>query len=329
MRWHIITCTTLLLGACILSVAVGARPISIETLWHSWIDPSQVPGPDLAVIHSRLARTLTGLLVGIALALSGAVMQGMTRNPLADPGLLGLNAGAASAVVLSIYLFGTGSVLGYASCAFIGAACAAALVYTIASLGKTGATPVRLALAGAALTAGLSSITSAILLIDQQAVNQFRMWQMGVLGARTVYETLIIAPFIGLGALVVIAFAARLLNILVLGDATATSLGINVNKARMFLAITVVLLAGAATALAGPIGFLGLIVPHTARLLIGGDYKQILALSLILGPLILIGADVIGRIILPPTEIQAGVMTAFLGAPVFIALVRTRKQVQL
>ncbi|MFC5369408.1 FecCD family ABC transporter permease [Arcanobacterium bovis] len=329
MRWYLITCTALVVVACVVSVAVGARPISLTVLWHYWSDPTLVSSTDLAIIHARFARTLTGLLVGIALAVSGSTMQGMTRNPLADPGLLGLNAGAASAVVLGIYTFGIGSVLGYASFAFIGAACATVTVYAIASYGKTGATPVRLALAGAALSAGLSSITSAILLIDQQTVNQFRMWQMGILGARGTGEILIIAPFIVVGAFVMLIFGSRLLNILALGDATATSLGIRPNRARMCLALITVLLAGSATALAGPIGFLGLIVPHAARLLVGGDYKHILALSLLLGPLALLTADVVGRVIMSPAEIQAGVMTALLGAPVFIALVRTRKQVQL
>ncbi len=267
--------------------------------------------------------------MGIALGIAGTLMQGMTRNPLADPGLLGLHSGAATSVVIGIHVFGIGSILGYASFGFIGAGIAALLVYTIASMGKVGATPIRLALAGAALSTGLSSITSAMLLLNQQVADQFRFWQMGTLGARSKNEVLIIGSIIAISTIPTLVFGGKVLNSLALGEDVASSLGLHVRRVQIYLATIVVLLAGSATALVGPIGFLGLLVPHATRLLVGTDYRRILIFSALIGPLLLISADVLGRIIFPPTEVQASVMTAVIGAPVFIALVRNRKQVEL
>ncbi|GAA3691218.1 iron ABC transporter permease [Arthrobacter ginkgonis] len=316
-----------LLAVCALSLTVGARPTSLATVWDALTAADPVNG-DHAVVLNRVPRTVTGLLVGAALALAGAGMQGIARNPLADPGILGVNAGAALAVVLGIYLFGAANVTGYIWFAFAGAAVAAVAVYLVASLGREGATPLKLALAGAALAAGLASAMHAVLLVSQESFDSFRFWQAGVLGVRSLGEIAQVAPFLAVGAAVVLS-SARLLNALSLGDDTARGLGLRVGRARAVAAAGVVLLCGGATALAGPVGFVGLIVPHAVRALVGSDYRKVLGLSMLTGPVLVLAADVIGRVILPPSEVQVGVVTALVGAPMFIWLIRGRKRVAL
>lgn len=315
-----------LAGGIVASLTIGARSVPVGEVWAALTTAADSTSAD--VVRSRIPRTVLAVAVGAALAVAGAAMQGMTRNPLADPGILGLNAGAAFAVVAAIQLFSIGSVLGFASAAFLGAGVAAVAVYVIASLGRAGATPVRLALAGAGLSAALSAATSAILLTNNTAIGQFRFWQVGVLGARSVRDVLLILPLMLAGA-AVIAGSARLLNTLALGDDSAAGLGISVARGRILLGAGAVLLAGSATALAGPIAFVGLVVPHAVRLLVGGDYARIIALSALLGPVLLLVADTVGRVIAPPAEVQVGVMTAVIGAPVFIALIRSGRQVGL
>lgn len=317
----------LLAAAVVLSLTVGARATGLGTVWDALAATDPANG-DHAVVLSRIPRTLAGLVVGAALGVAGALMQGVARNPLADPGILGINAGSALAVVLGIHLLGIGTVTGYIWFAFAGAAAAAVLVYAVASLGREGATPVKLALAGAALAAGLSSVMNAVLLMNSQALDAFRFWQVGTLGARSVEEIGQVAPFLVAGGAVAL-LSARLLNALALGDDAARGLGIRVGRARALAAAGVVLLCGAATALAGPIAFVGLVVPHALRALVGGDYRKLLPLSLLAGPVLLLLADVAGRVVLPPTEVQVGVMTAVIGGPVFIWLVRARKRVAL
>ncbi|MET0977614.1 MAG: iron ABC transporter permease, partial [Paeniglutamicibacter terrestris] len=209
-----------------------------------------------------------------------------------------------------------------------GAGAAALLVYAVAALGRDGATPLKLALAGAAMAAGLGSLTNAVLMIGQQTLDSFRFWQVGTLGAREVPEMLSVAPLLVLGAVLVLG-GARLLNALALGDDSARGLGFKVGRGRGITAAGVVLLCAAATALAGPIGFVGLIVPHAIRMIAGADYRWLLPLSLLAGPLLLLGADVVGRVIAPPAEIQVGVMTAIIGAPLFLWLLRRGKKISL
>jgi len=316
-----------LLVVCALSLAVGARPTSPATVWDALSSADPANG-DHAVVLARVPRTVAGLLVGAALALAGAGMQGIARNPLADPGILGVNAGAALAVVLGIYLFGAATVSGYVWFAFGGAAAAAVAVYLVASLGREGATPVKLALAGAALAAGLASAMHAVLLVSQESFDAFRFWQAGTLGARSLGEISQVAPFLAVGAAVVL-LSARLLNALSLGDDTARGLGLRVGRSRAVAAAGVVLLCGGATALAGPVGFVGLVVPHAVRALVGGDYRRVLVFSMLAGPVLLLASDVVGRVVLPPSEVQVGVVTALVGAPLFIGLIRGRKRVAL
>ena len=313
--------------ACVLSLLVGARTVPLDAAWQAALafDPADA---DHVVLASRLQRTLAGLAVGVALALAGAGLQGMTRNPLADPGILGLNSGAAAAVATGVYLFSFSSVTQFMAAGFVGAALAAALVYALAAASRTGATPITLAIAGAAVTAGLGSLVHALVILDQGALDRMRLWQVGTLGARDLGDLAAVAPALLIGAVIVLG-AARALNALALGDDAAAGLGVHVGRTRVVLGVGIVLLVGAAVSLAGPVGFLGLVVPHAVRLLVGSDHRRLLPLSLLLGPVVLLLADVVGRVIAPPAEVQVGVMTALLGVPVFLVLIRTRKRVAL
>ncbi|MCU1631739.1 MAG: iron transporter permease [Micrococcaceae bacterium] len=316
-----------LLAFGIASLIIGARSVGIGTM----IDAVTAFDPtngEHAVVLSRVPRTIVGLLVGAALATAGAALQGVARNPLADPGILGINAGASLAVVVGIYLFGLSSASGYIWFAFAGAGAAALAVYAVASLGREGATPVKLALAGAALAAGLASLTNAVLVSSQETLDAFRFWQVGTLSGRGWDVIGVVAPFL-LAGLVLTLATGKVLNSLALGDDVARSLGQNVGLARAMTALGVVILCGAATAAVGPIAFVGLVIPHMVRLVVGADYRWILPFSALLGPVLLLGADIIGRVILPPGEVQVGIMTAVVGAPVFIWLVRRRNMAQL
>ncbi|MFP3463337.1 iron ABC transporter permease [Arthrobacter globiformis] len=308
---------------CCASLAVGARGLSLETVWQALTQFNPANG-DHAVVHARIPRTVLGLLAGAALGLAGAAMQGVARNPLADPGIIGVNAGAALAVVTGIYVFGISSLTGYIWFAFIGAAAAAVVVYLIASMGRDGATPVKLALAGAALSAGLFSLMNVILVSSQDTLDRFRFWQVGGIAGRDWSVLLPGLPFLAAGALVVL-LAGRVLNSLALGDDVARGLGQNVGLARAVTALGIVLLCGSATALAGPIGFVGLVVPHAVRFLTGPDYRWILPFSAVLAPALLLVSDVVGRVVLLPGEVPAGIMTALVGGPVFVWLVRRGK----
>ncbi|BCW60603.1 iron chelate uptake ABC transporter family permease subunit [Arthrobacter sp. StoSoilB20] len=319
----LLVAVVVLAAVCAASLAVGARGLPLNTVWEALTNFNPADG-NHAVVIARIPRTILGLLAGAALGLAGAAMQGVARNPLADPGILGLNAGAALAVVVGIYVFGIGSLTGYIWFAFIGAAVAAVVVYAVASLGRDGATPVKLALAGAALSAGLVSLTNVILVSSQDTLDRFRFWQVGSIGGRDWSVLLPALPFLAVGAIIVLG-GGRILNSLALGDDIARGLGQNVVLARAITALGIVLLCGSATALAGPIGFVGLVVPHAVRLLTGPDYRWILPFSLVSAPILLITADVIGRVILLPGEVPAGIMTAIVGAPVFVWLIRRGK----
>ncbi|MFC8409490.1 FecCD family ABC transporter permease [Arthrobacter sp. NPDC057259] len=320
--WLLATVAALVLVSA-ASLAVGARQLSPGTVVAALtgFDPGN---GDHAVVQARVPRTVLGLLVGGALGLAGAAMQGVARNPLADPGILGVNAGAALAVVAGIHLAGVTSLTGYLWLAFAGAAAAAVVVYLIAAAGRGGATPVKLALAGAALSAALFSLMNVVLISSQDTLDRFRFWQVGGLAGRDWSVVLAGLPFLAAGAVIVVG-AGRALNGLALGDDVARGLGQRVGLSRGVTAFGVVLLCGTATALAGPIGFVGLVVPHAVRLLSGPDYRWILPLSLVLGPCLLLLADLAGRVVLLPGEVPAGIMTALVGAPVFVWLVRRSK----
>jgi iron complex transport system permease protein len=310
------------------SIAYGSKAIELGTVVDAFTSYDETDNDHLIIRSLRVPRTLIGLGVGAALGMAGAVMQGVTRNPLADPGIFGVEAGAALAVVVGIYVFGVGSLTGYVWFAFAGAAVASVVVYGLGSVGRGGATPVKLALAGAAMAALLSSLTSAILIVDVTTLDQFRFWAVGSLAGRDGAVVSQVAPFLVVGALLALA-SARGLNTLALGDDVARSLGQRVHLARALSALAVIVCSGAAVAAAGPIGFIGLTIPHVARAICGPDYRWILPWSIVLGPILLLGADIVGRVVARPGELQVGIVTAFIGAPFFIALVRRRKLAEL
>lgn len=318
----------LLVAVLMLSIAVGSKPIPLRSIVDALIHYDPSSNDDLIVHTLRLPRTVVGLLAGVALGLAGGVMQGVARNPLADPGILGVEAGAALFVVIAIHSFGVSSVLGYVWFAFAGALLASVVVYGIGSLGREGATPVKLALAGAAVTTFLGSISTAVLIFDAATLDQFRFWAVGSLAGRDMSVSAQVAPFIVAGSVMALA-SGRALNMLALGDDVARGLGQRVGLARVFSAAAVVLLVGAATAAVGPIGFIGLTVPHIARAITGPDYRWVLPYSMVLAPSLLLTADVIGRVIARPGEVQVGIVTAFIGAPFFVALVRRHKIAEL
>lgn len=296
------------------SMLLGARLVSPLDLWR---DGSVGQG----ILETRLPRTVLGLMVGAALALAGACLQGLTRNPLADPGLLGINAGATLAMVLAVSVLGISSMTGYIWLAFVGAAAAAVVVHTVASLGRGGATPAKLVLAGAALSAGVLSWTNGLLMTDRRTFDQMRLWQVGTLGGRGWDVVLTGLPFLLAGGALAL-LGARTLDALALGDDLARGLGRRVALDRVAVGVAVVLLAGTATALAGPVAFVGLVVPHAVRALVGSAHARVLPLSVGFGAALTLVADVAGRILWPPTEIQVGIMAAVVGVPVFVAFLR-------
>ncbi|WP_442480894.1 FecCD family ABC transporter permease [Streptomyces kroppenstedtii] len=312
----------------VLSLAVGSGDVALHDVAAGVFSPDRSVHGQMIIQEVRLPRTLAGLLAGSALGVAGALMQGIARNPLADPGLLGVNAGASVTVVLAISVLSLTEPAEYIWFGFLGACVAAVLVYGIGSLGREGATAVKLALAGAATTAVLGSLTSAMLLRDSRTFDQFRFWQVGALNGRDLDVLWQALPFIAVGGVSALLLGPSL-NALALGDDLARGLGQRIVAVRLTGAASVVLLCGAATAIAGPIGFLGLAVPHAARLITGPDYKWILPYSALLAPALLLFADVVGRLVARPGEVQVGVITAALGAIPFVLLVRRRNVVEL
>ncbi|SFM61833.1 iron complex transport system permease protein [Streptomyces sp. cf124] len=323
----------LLLTLCALSMAFGALGVPLDQVWHTLLGDAPSTRVDNVIWSVRLPRTALGLATGAALGLSGSLMQALTRNPLADPGILGVSAGAAFAVVLSVGVLGIGSVYGYIWFAFGGAFAASVLVYLLGGLGRSGSTPVKLALAGVAVTSLLFSLTSAIALTDPDALNRYRFWSAGSLANQDEAVLLRVLPFLAVGAILALACAPAL-NSLALGDDVAKSLGLKLGLVRVQGVVAVTLLTGGAVAVIGPVVFVGLVVPHIARVLaqlagIGPDHRWLLPLSAVLAPCFLLTADIAGRLLARPTEIQAGVLVAFVGGPFFIALVRRRRLAEL
>ncbi|MBB2956223.1 FecCD family ABC transporter permease [Pseudoclavibacter helvolus] len=319
--WFLVAIATL--GALIvISVMIGSRDVS-------WADAVAVLGGstngfDEAAVAKRIPRTFLAVAVGAALGVSGAVMQGVTRNPLADPGILGVNMGASLAVVTGIAYFGLTSASSFIWVAITGAALAAVFVYVVGSLGRGGATPLKLALAGAATSAALASFVTAIILPRGDISQSARSWQIGGVGGGTWDSISQVLPFLLVGFLISLA-SAKGLNSLALGDDLAAGLGERVAMTRGAAALGAVVLCGAATAVTGPIAFVGLVVPHACRLMFGVDHRWVLPFSAVVGASLLTGADVLGRILTRPSEIDVGIITAIIGAPIFIWIVRRSK----
>jgi len=320
-----------LLGALALvvvaSVLVGAKFIPFNNAWQAIWGSGEL-AESAIIFELRLPRTWLGLVAGGALGLSGALMQSLTRNPLAEPGLLGVNSGAAAAIVVGISAFGITQPSNYIWFALVGAGLAAAAVYLLGSRGVAGQTPVKLVLAGAAISAVLMAVVWGVTLLDSAALDHYRFWVLGSLTGRDAGVLAQVLPFIIGGGILALALSWPL-NIMAFGDDVSRGLGLNPTLIRAIAAVAVTLLCGAATAAVGPIAFLGLAVPHAVRALTGPDDRWVLPLSTLAAPVLLLGADVLGRVLVSPDELQVGVVTAFLGAPVLIALVTRRKPVRL
>ncbi len=314
-----------LLGVAVLvllmfaGIAIGARGLPWSDAWDGLFAYN---GSDthLIIRELRLPRTVLAVLVGAALAVAGALIQALTRNPLADPGILGVNGGAALFVAIAVGTLGLTDVWTYLWFGFLGAAVATVAVYALGSLGRDGGTPIRLTLAGVAVGAVLMGVTTGLVLLDPKAFDTMRSWYAGSVSGRSLEIAWATGPFIAVG--LVLAFAvARSLDAVALGDDLARSLGTNIRRTRTVGVIAVTLLCGAAVAAAGPIGFVGLMVPHAVRMIVGPSQPAILAYSLVGGPILVLSGDIIGRV-LAQAEVPVGIVTAFVGAPVLIVLVR-------
>ncbi|HJC60576.1 MAG TPA: iron ABC transporter permease [Candidatus Dietzia intestinigallinarum] len=325
MSWLLLVIAVLVV-VVILSVTIGSRTVTWDEIGAAL--GGSTDGLGAAAVTKRLARTAMALLVGAALGLAGAVMQGVTRNPLADPGILGVTMGASLAVVTGIAWFGLWTYTGYIWTAIAGAAIAAVFVYIVGSLGRGGPTPLKLVLAGAATSAAASSFISAVVLPRGDIAGGVRSWQIGGVGGASSEAIEQVLPFLVVGAAICL-LAARPLNSLALGDDLAAGLGERVLLTRALVALGAVLLCGAATAVAGPIAFVGLIVPHVCRLLVGVDHRWLLPFSALTGAVLVTVSDVVGRVVARPAEIDVGIITALVGAPVLIAIVRRQKVRQL
>ncbi len=316
-----------LLLLVVLSTWIGTKDTSLGQVWSAlWHDDGSYTTD--VVRELRLPRTLVGLMVGAALGVAGAVMQATTRNPLADPGLLGVNAGASAAVVFGIGVVGLSSFTSLVWFAFLGAAVATVLVYVLGASGRAGPTPVRLALAGAAVSASLGGLIGGLTVFNAASYDYMRFWMVGSLAGRDTGLVRDLLPFVAVGLLLALLMA-RPLNALALGDELGKALGTRVARTRLVAVVAVTLLCGAATAAAGPIGFVGLVVPLVARWLTGPDLRWVLPYSMLLAPILLLVSDILGRVILPEGELEVGAVTALVGAPVFIAMVRRRREVSL
>jgi iron complex transport system permease protein len=305
--------------AAALSIAIGARNVGLADIAAAFSGATETI--EQAAVAKRIPRTLLAALAGAALGLSGAVMQGVTRNPLADPGILGVNMGAALAVVVGLAFFGLAAAEAFIWTAILGAALTAVFVFAIGSLGRGGPTPLKLALSGTATTIALASFITAVILPRNDIAEGARSWQIGGVGGAAYAAIWQVLPFLLVGFALCL-LSARKLNSLALGDELAAGLGENVVLARWIASLGAVILAGATTAVCGPISFVGLLVPHVCRLLIGVDHRWLLPFSALGGAILLLVSDVVGRLAARPSELDVGIVTAFVGAPVFIWIVQ-------
>ena len=320
-------CAALLARCAAVSLAVGSRTDALADVVGAF---TANDGSDAQAIvrDLRLPRTLLGMLVGAALGAAGVLMQGTTRNPLAEPGILGINAGAAFGVVIAISLLGISSVASYTGFALLGAGVTALLVFVLGASARGGAEPVRLALAGAVMTALLVSLTSAVLVFDARTLDEFRFWLVGSIAGRDTEVMRTVLPVVTAGLVIAVA-AGRWLNALALGEDVARALGQHVGRTLALATLGFVLLAGGAVAAAGPIAFVGLAVPHLARSLVGADHRWVVPYAIVLGAVLVVAADVAGRLLARPAELEVGIVIALVGAPFFIWLVRRRRLIAL
>jgi iron complex transport system permease protein len=327
-RVVLLVCLALLLVVAVLaSFAFGAKQIALAEVWSAIFSPTG--SNDHVVVRTvRVPRTILGLAVGAALGVAGALMQGHTRNPLADPGLLGVSAGAAFSVVLGIYALGVTSLFGYVWLSLAGAMVASVVVFLLGMISRDGPTPVMLALAGVCVSALLQAFVSALVLQNAATLDAYRFWAVGSIAGRDGEIALQVAPFLAAGLLLALLNAPGL-NVMALGEDVARGLGVDTGRVRWIGLSAVTLLTGAAVAACGPIGFVGLVVPHVCRIFTGPDYRWLVPASALAGPVLLLGADIVGRLVLWPAEVPVGIVLVLLGTPFFIAIVRRQKAVSL
>lgn len=320
LPWALAGSALVVLAAVAASLLLGVQHLApgavLDALTGGGADPETA-----AIVASRVSRTVIGLVVGAAVALSGVVLQGLSRNPIAEPGILGLNSGAALAVVLGIRFLGLDSVSGYVVAAIAGTLAVAVLVQSLTLMAPRASAPVSMALAGAAVMALAQSLIGAVLVTDRGSLDSFRFWQVGSVAGRDAGQVLDVLPFLLVGAALALT-SGPTLDAVALGDDLARGLGQNVVLHRGLAAAGAVLLAATATALAGPIAFVGLVVPHLVRVLVGVGHRRVLLVSALLGPAFVVLADVVGRLVAPPSEVQVGIVCAVLGAPVLVLVVR-------
>ena len=324
----LIIAAVILVAVMIASLAVGAKAIEPATVIDALTAFDEEDPLHLTVVELRFPRTVFAVLVGAALAVCGALIQAFTRNPLADPGILGVNAGASLAVTFAVGVLGLTAPGAYVPFALFGALALTLLVTLLGSLGPSGGTPGKLTLAGVALGAACTGLTTAIVLQNHSTLQVMRFWGVGAVGGRTLDQVVWAGPLILVGLLLGFA-CARSLNALALGDELAGALGTRIAVTRVLVVLAVTLLAGTSVAAAGPIGFVGIMVPHAVRWFTGPDQRWVLAYSVIVGPIFLLLADILGRVALPNGELRVGIVTGVIGAPVLIALVRRRRVISL
>jgi iron complex transport system permease protein len=315
--------TGVLLAVAMLSLRVGSLGVTTSDTWSALVHYNSDNYAELVVRTLRLPRTLYAVVLGVGLGLSGTVAQAITRNPLADPSILGVSSGATLAVVIAVFFFGFTAPYQYVWFAFVGALLAALLVFVLSAAGRGGPTPTKVALAGIVISAMLFAWTSALLLLDRETMDVVRFWMAGSVARRDLTTLYWLAPFI-LGGSVASLFLGHQRNVLALGDETARALGMRTGTLRLVGLLLVVVITGACVAAAGPIAFIGLATPHLVRSVIGPDYRWVLPYSMVVGAILLTGSDIIGRVIARPSEVQVGIVTAIIGAPVLIALARRR-----
>ncbi|WP_392507319.1 FecCD family ABC transporter permease [Naumannella halotolerans] len=332
LRWgrigvSLIVCTLTLGLLTLASLAIGARELSLAEVWQAVFAPGGAETRAGIIIRElRLPRTLLGLLVGVAPGIAGVVMQVITRNPLAEPGLLGVNAGASLAVVLGIAVFGVTDASGWLWFALFGAGLAA-LVVNWLGMRNAGTEVTHLVLAGVALSASMSAVVGVITMFRSDAFDTYRFWMVGALSGADLPTVLGLAPAVTVAVVGALLLAGHF-NTMALGDEVGSGLGVRVTRVRLLGLLLITILCGCAVAAAGPIGFVGLVVPHTVRLLVGVDQRAVLALSLLVGPILVLAANIIGRVVVRPGELEVGIVTAFIGAPVLLFLIlRARSRV--
>lgn len=324
-KYVLLISMALVIVSIFISLSLGSKNISISNVFKIIFNPqNDVNVIEQSIIRKRISRTVFSLLAGSALGISGALMQSVTRNPIADPSILGVNTGASLFIVFGISFFGLSTIGQYIGFALAGGIFAAIFVYGIGSMGSGGATPLKLALSGVSVSAALSSITSALLIPNANVMDEYRFWQVGSVGGVGWDGVFKFLPFFVVG-LTISVLSSSALNAMSLGDEVATSLGVKVGLLRISASFASVILCATVTAFAGPISFIGLISPHIIRLLLGADQRIVIPMSAITGAIILTVSDVIGRVIGSPGEVEAGIITAFVGGPILIILAAKSK----